>query len=153
MSLGRLAVVSLLAMLVAFGCMPEEKETPSADHVPALTARINQLQQAVLARDRAGLDSLMSDNLRGERGGVDSLLKFVYGPDGSFPLKQFGDYDIVYVETKARIDCYVMDSTASHDRPVVFTFDLKDDTLWLLKNFEDRKAPAVADSLSDPSGD
>lgn len=124
-------VVASMALLAA-GC---SEKTPSRDHIPLLKERVYLLQEAVNERDRAAIDSLMSPKISSHKQGPDSLLRFVYGPDGLFAFERFGDCRFVYTRDKARIDCFVMDSTGGTDRPIEFTFVLKHD-LWLLKRFE-----------------
>ncbi|RME21022.1 MAG: hypothetical protein D6800_12550 [Candidatus Zixiibacteriota bacterium] len=76
----------------------------------------------------------------------DSLLRFVYGPDGDFPFVQFGDASYLYTNDKARIDAFVMDSTRGRDRPITFTFVHEHD-LWLLKRFEPTPGSRIGDSI------
>ena len=125
-------IVLVSLALLAAGC---SQETPSRDHIPLLKERVYLLQQAVKEKNRATIDSLLSPKILSYRQDSDSLLRFVYGPDGRFPFERFGNCEIVYTSDKARIDCFVMDSTGHTDRPIVFTFVHKHD-LWLLKRFE-----------------
>lgn len=125
------AALAWLVMLVA-GC---SQETPSRDHIPLLKERVYLLQEAVKEKNRAGLDSLLSPKILSYRQSSDSLLRFVYGPDAQFAFERFGNCEIAYTSDKARIDCFVMDSTGHTDRPIVFTFVHNHD-LWLLKRFE-----------------
>jgi hypothetical protein len=149
---GIATVAFFLLVVILFSGCGEEQETPSRDHVLVLNNRLGQLQEAILGRDPEAISSMLADNLRSKENVVDSLLRFVYGPDYSYPLERFGNYDILYVEDKARIDCFIMDSSAGADRPVVFTFTLEDDTLWLLKRFEVFDQPAIADSSAGDEG-
>jgi len=126
-----LVVLASLALLAA-GC---SKETPSRDHIPILKQRVYLLQQAVKEKNHAVIDSLLSPKILSYKQDSDSLLRFVYGLDDRFAFERFGNCEIVYTSDKARIDCFVMDSTDRKDRPIVFTFIHKHD-LWLLKRFE-----------------
>ena len=130
-----LIVLASLALLAA-GC---SEETPSRDHIPLLKERVYLLQQAVKEKIHAAIDSLLSPKILSYQQGSDSLLSFVYGPDDRFVFERFGNCEILYTSDKARIDCFVMDSTGRTDRPIVLTFVHKHD-LWLLKRFEEGQA-------------
>ena len=130
-----LVVLVSLALLAA-GC---SEETPSRDHIPLLKERVYLLQQAVKEKNRAAIDSLLSPKILSYQQGSDSLFSFVYGSDNRFVFERFGNCEIIYTSDKARIDCFVMDSTGRTDRPIVFTFVHKHD-LWLLKRFETGQA-------------
>lgn len=139
----RSTLIGLLALIILMlaGCGPEQ--TPSRDNFPVLKEGLNQLQQAVLARDTAAVDSLVIPKLREKNTGADSLFRYVYGPDNSFAFEKFGNYEIVYTHKKARIDCYVMDSSGTEDRPTTLIYDLKDEH-WLLKSISVRGKPLHA---------
>jgi len=130
-----LVVLASLALLAA-GC---SEETPSRDHIPLLKERVYLLQQAVKEKNHAAIDSLLSPKILSYKQDSDSLLRFVYGLDDRFAFERFGNCEIVYTSDKARIDCFVMDSTDRKDHPIVFTFVHKHD-LWLLKRFEGGQA-------------
>ncbi len=124
--------ILVVTALLAAGC---SEETPSRDHIPLLKERVYLLQQAIKEKNLAAIDSLMSPKILSYQQGSDSLLRFVYWPDDRFAFERFGNCEIAYTSDKARIDCFVMDSTDRKDRPIVFTFVHKHD-LWLLKRFE-----------------
>jgi hypothetical protein len=126
-------VVLASLVLLTTGC---SEETPSRDHIPILKEKVYLLQQAVKEKNRAAIDSLLSPKILSYQQSSDSLLSFVYGPDDRFAFEQFGNCEIAYTSNRARIDCFVMDSTGRKDRPIVFTFVHKHD-LWLLKRFEE----------------
>ena len=123
--------ISLLTLVMA-GC---EEKSPSRDHIPVIKERFSKLEAAVKAQDRAALDSLMSVKMLDIEQDSDSLLHFIYGSDYELSFERFGDYEIFYTNKKARIDCFLMDSTGARDRPAVFTM-IFDDDKWLLKRFE-----------------
>lgn len=143
----RLTLIGLLALFIfaLVGCGPEK--TPSRDYFPILKEGLNQLQAAVLARDTAAVDSLVIPKLRKDNKGADSLFRYVYGPDNSFAFEKFGDYEIVYTHSKARIDCYVMDSTGSQDRPTTLIYELTKEH-WLLKSIAPRTKPLHEDDTT-----
>lgn len=120
-------------------------KTPSRDHIPVLKERLYELQLAVADKNRAAIDSLLSVKMLDIDQSSDSLLSFVYGPDGNFAFEQFGNYEIAYTKDKARIDCFIMDTTHAMDRPITFTLNY-DDNLWLFKRFE-TGLPALTDTL------
>ncbi len=125
------AVLAFLSVvLLSLGC---SDKPPRREHIPAIKKQIYAVQEAVKTKDTAALDSLVTSEMV-SRGTVDSLLQFVYGPDGEFPFTRFGDCEIIYTNDKARADCFVMDSTAQKNRPIILTFVYKDKT-WLLKGF------------------
>ncbi len=130
--LSALATVAPLALMAA-SC---SEKTPSRDHIPILKQRLYLLQQAVKKKDRAAVDSLLSPKILSYQQNSDSLLRFVYGPDGLFAFAQFSNCEIRYTGGKARVDCFVVDSTGRTDRPIVFTF-VHEHNLWLLKRFEE----------------
>lgn len=128
----RVLTASLWLALLAAGC---GEKTPSRDQIPVLKKRVYLLQQAVKERDQAAIDSLLSPAILSYQQDSDSLLRLVYGPDDHFAFERFGDCEIIYTSDKARIDCYVMDSSATKDRPIVFTFEYKHKS-WFLKQFQ-----------------
>jgi hypothetical protein len=130
------AIIILLA-----GC---GVKTPSRDHIPILKERLYELQLAVADKDRAAIDSLLSVKMLDIDQSSDSLLSFVYGPGGDFAFEHFGNYDIAYTQDKARIDCFMMDTTRAMDRPITFTL-IYDDEQWLFKRFE-TGLPALTDT-------
>jgi len=123
----------LPAALLSLNC--GDKQTVSRDHIPVIKKQFYTLQEAVKNRDTAELDSLISEAMLDDDMDTDSLFGFVYGADGSFAFDRFGEYEIFYTNKKARVDCYIQDSTLTKDRPAVFTF-IFDDDRWLLKRFE-----------------
>jgi len=126
-------VATALAMTLLLGCSSEEP--PPRDYIPVLKARLFQLQEAVKDRNRAALDSLMSVQILDYGESADSLLRLAYGPDDTFDFRQFGLAEFTYTQDKARVDCFVMDSTQKRNRPLVLTYLLEGDR-WLLKRFE-----------------
>ena len=125
--------MTLLTALLVLSC--GDKQTVSRDHIPVIKERFYTLQEAVKDRDTVALDSLVSDDMLDDDLSFDSLFRFVYGADGAFAFDRFGEYEIFYTNRKARVDCYIQDSTLTKDRPAVFTFVFDDDR-WLLKRFE-----------------
>jgi hypothetical protein len=123
-------------MAGVFGC---GGGTPSREQIPLLRQRLARLQEAIAQRNRAAIDSIMSVQALSLDLSSDSLLSYVYGPERDFAFEKLGDYEILYTKKKARIDCYIMDSTESTDRPLTLTFVHEHDQ-WLLKRFE----PGVA---------
>ena len=115
------------------GC--SEQKPPSRGHIPILKQRLFDLQEAIKANNPVAIDSIMSVEALSLGLDSDSLIRFVYGPAGDFAFTQLGNANFFYTNNKARIDCYIMDSTAGTDRPVSLTFILDGD-LWLLKRFE-----------------
>lgn len=111
------------------------QETPSRDHLPILKERVYALQEAVKARDRTAIDSLLSTKIQSNQQSSDSLLSLVYGPDGAFPFERFGNCEIAYTNTKALAECYIMDSTPRQGRPIALLWVHEHDR-WLLKRFE-----------------
>jgi hypothetical protein len=93
------------------------------------------LQEAVKVQNRAAIDSLLSVQILSFDQNSDSLLHFTFGADGSFAFRQFALGGIVYTDEKARIDCFIIDSTQIRDRPLILTF-VYEHNQWLLKRFE-----------------
>jgi hypothetical protein len=140
--MGLLVTGAMIVLLVGCGV-----KTPSRDHIPVLKERLYELQLAVADRNRASIDSLLSVKMLDIKQSSDSLLGLVYGPGGDFAFEQFGNYDIAYTKNKARIDCFIMDTTHAKDRPISFTL-IYDDDLWLFKRFE-TDLPALTDTLEE----
>jgi hypothetical protein len=136
-------LVSVLLFLsgLLIGCGGEE--LPSREQIPVLRGKLFALQKGLSERNRSAIDSLLSVDILDIHEDSDSLLRFVYGSDGSYPFKQLGDYTIFFSNELAVIDCFVMDSTAKRDRPLRLIYGL-DHKLWLLKEFR----PGGADSTS-----
>lgn len=139
----KILAILLLSVLALITCGKEK--TPSRDHIPLIKESIARLQQSVLDKSPAAIDSLLSVEILKYHQSSDSLLKFIYGPDGDFAFKSFGQADIVYTDEFAQVECFVQDSTANANRPIVlsFVFDLD---LWLLSRFETDSA-RFTDSL------
>ncbi len=126
--------IPFLMLLIYTGC--GEKKI-NRDYIPMLKGNLYKLQMAVKDKNISQIDSLLSVKVLSKKQSSDSLLRFVYGGDNSFDFVQFGNAEIVYTNKKARIDCYIMDSTSSNDRPVVFFLEYDHD-LWLFTSFADR---------------
>ncbi len=122
----------LLGAVLLAGC---GEKNPSREYIPVIRECFYNLQEAVKARNTSALDSLMSVKMLSDRMDTDSLLRFIYGSEGEYNFDHFGEYEIFYTRDKARVDCYLMDSTAARDRPAAFTF-IRDGDRWLLKRFE-----------------
>ena len=141
-----LCAAILLVALIGPAC--DKPEPPTREHFPVIRQQLSSLQEAVRLRDKAAIDSILTPGLRDSDDGAEALLAFVYGEKGSFEFDVFGDYEIVYTNKRARADCYIMDGSASHDRPVTFTFELKNDQ-WLLKRFEVTTEPLHESDIPD----
>ena len=120
------------SVLIVGGC--GEEKLPSRDQIPILKQNLYALEQAVLGRDRATIDSLLSVEILDAGLDSDSLLRFVYGPNDDYPYYRLGDYDIFYSNDIAVINCYIMDSTEQTDRPLRLLYKHSEE-LWLLKEF------------------
>ena len=127
--------LAIVAVVILSGCSGED--LPSRDEIPILRQTVHAVEQAVAAGNRAGLDSLLSVQMLDEGQSGDSLLSFIYGPDRSFPFYRLGDCQIFYTKDLAVVDCYIMDSTQTTDRPIKLYFTkAKETDVWLLKKFE-----------------
>ena len=109
-------------------------KTPPRDHIPAIKANLMKLQEAVKNQDRAVIDSVLSPTILEKGQSSDSLLNYVYNKDG-FGFEQFGQASITYTFDKGRIDCYIMDSTHTKDRPLTF-FIVLEHEMWLFSGFQ-----------------
>ncbi len=134
MRTSRAYLTGLLASLLILGSCAEKKP-PARNHIPILKARLFSLQEAVETQNRAAIDSLLSVQILDNNQNSDSLLRFAYGPDGGFEFRQFAVGEITYTNDNARIDCFVMDSSRTRDRPLILTYIYQHDR-WLLKRFE-----------------
>lgn len=143
LTLGTIAVI-----LLQVGCGSDE--LPSRDHIPALRNRLQALEQAVKSRSPAAVDSLLSVDILDIEQGSDSLLLFIYGPDGRFPFEHLGDYTIFYSEKLALIDCFVMDAGRRSDRPMRLYLK-QTDGAWLFTRFE--PGPAGSDTARDETNE
>ena len=128
----RTTLICFSLAVLAAACSKEE--LPSREQIPVLRGRLFALQQALSEQTRGAIDSLLSVDILELHQDSDSLLRFVYGADGTFPFRRLGDYTIFFSKELAVIDCYVMDSTARHDRPLRLIYKFDHD-LWLLKEF------------------
>lgn len=143
-----LAVAFALAFaLVSCG----EEKPPSRDVFPVIKDQLFSLQEAVKSADVAKIDSLMSSDALEKGMDADSLLRFVYGPDGSYSFQRFGEYDIVHTDRIAQVVCYVMDSTNDKSRPMRFLFEPKGEKNWLVRSFESwiPEPDSITDTLID----
>ena len=134
-------IIMILSLLVLCGC---KEEPPDRDHIPLLKQSLYALQEAVKSRNRAAVDSLLSVSILSHEQNSDSLLSYVYGPDRDFAFVQLALGEIVYDRDKARIDCFMVDTTGRKDRPLELTLVYEHD-MWLLKRFE--TGEMIVDSL------
>lgn len=140
---GRIGIAALMACLfMLVGC---DTEPPVRNHIPILKKQLFRLQEAVRAQNRAAIDSLLSVQILSVDQNSDSLLRFTYGADGGFAFRQFATGGVVYTNEAARIDCFIMDSTQTRDRPMILTFVYEHDQ-WLLKRFEAGEVDTLPDS-------
>ena len=135
--------VTAVMLSCLLGCA--EKKTPSRDHIPLIKEKLSYLQNGVLTRNRAVIDSALSVKILDIEQSSDSLLNFVYGADNSFAFELFGEPVIIYTDKVAMIECYIMDSTRTKDRPITLLFSY-DSEVWLLSKFETR---GVGESRTD----
>ena len=124
-------VIFCCGLLFVAGC---GKETPKRDHIPLIKESLFRLQTGVQEQNRALIDSVLSPKILDKSQSSDSLLKFVYGVGNAFAFEQFGNAEITYIMEKGRIDCYIMDSTHTSDRPIVLFLALEHD-MWLFTSF------------------
>jgi hypothetical protein len=134
----KVLLLTAAALLAWQGCA---ERSPKRDQIPLLRENILKLQNAVKDHSRAAIDSLLSVKIISKNQGSDSLLNYVYGPQGQFPFERFGNCSIIYTSDKARIECFIMDSTGQTDRPLTF-FLAREHDLWLFTSFE----PGVSES-------
>jgi len=129
----RIASFVVLFALVVTGCSKEE--LPSRDEIPILKLNLFALEQGIINRDRVALDSLLLDQTQAAGQGIDSLLRFVYGPADSYRFFRLGDYEFFFSNDVAVINCFIMDSTEGHERPLELQYQRENDR-WLLKEFK-----------------
>ena len=119
------------------------EELPSREQIPILRSRLMALQKGLSERNRSAIDSLLSVDILDVHQDSDSLLRFVYGTDGGSSFSRLGDYTIFFSDELAVIDCFVMDSTTRHDRPLRLIYKLDND-LWLVKEFRAGSADSTS---------
>lgn len=134
----------LAAVLLLSGC--GEETTPNRNQIPYLKSALFDLQGAVQSKNAAQIDSLLSGSL--EQLGADSLLNYVYGSETGFAFVQFGGNVIAYTDDNARIDCFIMDSVRSEDRPISFSLEY-DGGRWLFTRIESGQGIKITDSLDE----
>ncbi len=127
----KIIFIILLALVVNSCSDP----TPKRNHIPVIKENLYNLQTAVVNKNYAAIDSLLSPKILDKNQSSDSLVRFVYGEDDIFAFEQFGKADIVYTTDQARIDCYVMDSTRQTNRPLILFYTFEHE-MWLLSSFE-----------------
>jgi len=124
--------VIVLSFALFFSC--GKVKTPSRDNIPLIKERLAKLQVGVLNKNAAEIDSVLSVDILKRNESSDSLLKLVFGPDGSFAFESFGQAVIVYTDKAAQVECYIMDKNHLVDRPLTLTFTFKTGE-WLLNGF------------------
>ncbi len=130
--------IIILTLIFALGLMAGcGTKKINRDYIPVLKKNLYSLQLAVRDQNLAQIDSLLSLQVLEKKQSSDSLIRFVYGYDSEFEFVQFGNAEIVYTNNNARIDCYVMDSSSNHDRPIVFFLEYEHD-LWLFTSFGEK---------------
>jgi hypothetical protein len=128
-------IILLVAATVGFGWGCGREKLPSREEIPILREKLFALQTAVLQRNPSAIDSLASAQMLDKGESADSLLSLVYGPQGDFRFKEFGDYSIFFGNKVAVISCKIIDSAANVSYPVKFTYK-KYDKVWLLNSFK-----------------
>jgi hypothetical protein len=126
-------VAIIITIVIAIGC---GERTPKRDHIPIIKNNLLKLQTAVKENNRAAIDSLLSVSILDKDQSSDSLLSFIYGFDRLFLFEQFGMAEFFYTNKQGRIDCYIMDSTHTMDRPFVLFIAYEHDK-WLFTSFEE----------------
>jgi len=142
---GKIFALSLATIAAASlsGC--GEEEPPPRDQYPIINARVYDLQTAIADHNRAGIDSLLAAEILTIGEDSDSLLRYVYGPEGNRPFSRLAVRGIVHTHKLARVDCNIVDTAGAVLEPnLSLTFKMYDDSLWLLKRFE----PIPDDALS-----
>lgn len=130
----KIIIISLVLISACwYGC---GERSPKRDHIPVIKKNLLKLQTAVKEYNRAAIDSLLSVSILDKNQNSDSLLSFVYGPDRSFLFEQFGMAEFFYTNKQGRIDCFIMDSTRTKDRPFVLFIAYEHDK-WLFTSFEE----------------
>ncbi len=129
------AAAAIIACLLSCA----EQSTPSRDHIPRIKEKLSYLQNGVLTKNLAAIDSVLSLKILDNGQSSDSLLKFIYGSDNNFAFELFGEPLIIYTDKVAMVECYVMDSTKTKNRPMTLLFSY-DNEIWLLSRFEKRGA-------------
>ena len=130
-------IALLASMVFLWGC---DQKPPDRNQIPIIRARLLKIQEAVKAEDRAQIDSLLSVEILDYEQGSDSLLAYVYGPLVDYSFVQFEIRGIIYTDDIAKVDCFIMDSLRTQDRPILFTYK-KDGSVWMLKKFEPGEMP------------
>jgi hypothetical protein len=144
MNCARFIIVAVALGLVA--CSGDDTP-PARDQFPIVNARVYELQVAVAERNRAGIDSLLAAEILDLGENSDSLLNYVYGPGQGRPFSRFDIRGIVQTHRIARVDCSLIDTAGAVMEPTIsFTFQMYDDSLWLLKRFD----PIPDDVMSRP---
>jgi hypothetical protein len=135
---GLLVLLGCLLLLVS-AC---DEEPPKRKHIDVLRNKLRSLEKAVVAKNRAAIDSLLSVQILEEEQSSDSLLTFVYGRDRDFPFAGFSLIEMFYTGDKARIDVEIVDSTGQIRRPAILTLVYEHDR-WLFKKFEPGSQPVT----------
>ena len=138
-----IAILIITGALMLSGCSADE--LPSRDQIPILRENLFALEQAIKARSRAALDTLLSVDILDVGQDSDSLLRFVYGPEDDFPFSRLGGYQIFFSHDLAVIDCFIMDSTDSRNRPLRLSYKHDQET-WLLNRFQIGRPDSAAGS-------
>lgn len=129
-----------LAALALCGLSGCGEDIPDRDLIPVIKDRIFVVQEAVRSQDLAALDSLITDQAEQRRCGGDSLIRYVHSGHG---FSRFGNCEIFYTRSRARADCFVIDTVGTESLRLTLTF-ARSGERWLLDRFE----PAPADTTS-----
>jgi len=135
-------LTGIVTVMMIAGC--GEEELPSRDEIPVLRQSVAALEQAIASGNPVVLDSLLSVEMLDLGQSSDSLLGFVFGPERDFPFYRLGDCEIFYTKDLAVVDCFVMDSTETADRPIKLHFK-KFNEHWLLRKFEVGESKPASD--------
>lgn len=125
-------IILFITIFIIINC---NENIPARNQIPVLKNKLLKLQTAVQARNRSAIDSLLSPKILSKNQNSDSLLNLVYQQNGTFPFKQFGGYEIVYTNDKARIDCFIMDTSGVKNRPITF-YLINEHNMWLVTSFK-----------------
>lgn len=131
----------VLITLLSLGLAGCGEDIPDRNLIPVIKERLFVLQEAVQRQDLGALDSLITDQAEQRNCGGDSLIRFVTGSHGFI---RFGNCEIMYTQSRARADCFLVDAAGQDGRQITMTFARSGDR-WLLDRFEPARPDTTAE--------
>ncbi|MFH2035695.1 MAG: hypothetical protein ABIJ45_04775 [Candidatus Zixiibacteriota bacterium] len=127
----KILIPLFLVVLLTGACV---EKAPSRDEIPLIKSLLKDFETAVVEKNSARMDSLMTAEAVELGYSSDKILKGVYDTE-SESFYKFGGLDITYLPKKGLVKFQIMADSADTGRPAEITLIKKGDR-WLVKKFD-----------------